>query len=259
MEYMPNGLNEVRAISSIMRDGRRKAEPHSVGSAANVVSHGGAAESLPGAHNGTDAAPLAEGVDAVFNAVEELKARLDESVHLNEALEHDLQRSQERERSLSQERDGLTQRVVEMQEEALCVGDGHKEMAQLGRERDALSRKVHDLVDALSRSEQRGKELGRLIDSIRAERDGASEQAAALEVQFSRAMRVIEKLREELALRTTRAQEHDARVELLGSQLEVAVGQRDQLKEELGEAHSALEEIRESFLAASRLGVRSCT
>jgi len=251
---MTSGLDGVSNSGSSLTgnaevDDARDSEP-----TANVSSCIDGEDRLPELQQCEDVRPLAEGVGAVSLAVEALKARLEKSSHLNEALQSDLKESHERAGILTEERDRLTSRIVRMEEEASCVDDVQKELAQLRRERDALSRKVHDLVQTLAASEQRVQELGRLVDTIRAERNSATEEAAALETQFSRAMRIVAELKGQLTVQQTRAREQQQQIQLLHERLEATAGQRDSLQDELRESHDTLEQIRESFLAASRGG-----
>ena len=100
-------------------------------------------------------------------------------------------------------------------------------------------------------SEQRVRETSGVLDRLRAERNDANHEAMCLNSQFSRAMKVIDELR--IKQCTDKRREDDLKkcIETLKQQVDTAVTQRDAFKQELSASRTALEEVRESILAAS--------
>lgn len=199
-----------------------------------------------------DGPPLPETVSGLATVVGELKEQLKDLVKVNEALEMDLEHTRKRAIEGNNERYRLIQRIQEMEEEADSMEDLKAEVRQLSRERDTLADKVQDLGQALAMSEQRVKETGGLLDRFRAERDDASAEASCLNSQFSRAMKVIDEIRNEQAAGQEREEYLKERILVLEAQLDETVSQRDSFKSELTASRNALEEVRQSILAASK-------
>ncbi len=197
------------------------------------------------------APPLTKSVGDLSVVVGELKAHLERHLGVNEALELDLQSARRQVMHTTEDRQRLIERIARMEEEIASIHDMRSEIEQIDRERNALAVKVHDLGQALAVSEQRVNEIGQLLDRFRAERDTANEEVACLDSQLSRAIKVVEELRNELAARNVREEEFESRNMLLEEQLEESVSQRDSYRSELVESLGALEEVRMSILAAS--------
>jgi chromosome segregation ATPase len=200
----------------------------------------------------TELPPLVNSVDEVGKVIQELKEQLTKQIRANEVLESDLDRAHQRLMDNAGEREQLLQAIESMEQEAEVAELLKAELDNLQQERDALIDKTRALSRALESSEAQVGEMGKLIDRFREERNDASREAASLEEQFDRAMRVVEELRKEIASRDRREEEAKKQNHTLLQQLQQAVCQRDAFKSELVTSRHALEEVHQSILAASR-------
>lgn len=196
--------------------------------------------------------PLADSLSGLAEVVGELKEQLKQSIRVNEVLEADLGEANQRLANAAEDREMLEQKIREMEEENSTLIDLRAEIDQLALERDTLANKVHDLGLILTTSEKRVQETSEILDRFRAERNDAIEEAVCLDSQFSRAMKVIEELRSNLAQGERREAELEQRIKRLEHHLSTSVAERDTYREELAESLQTLEEVRQSILAANR-------
>ncbi len=196
--------------------------------------------------------PLTEGVSELSETVAELKAQLRHFIEVNAALESELDAARQQASDEIQARERLVERIEGYERALTAAEQTHGKLEQARQERDILAAKVTDLSQALTNSEQRVDELGQIVSEYRAERNTASEEAACLESQFARAVKVIEGLRQALGVSQERENECRSSMRVFKEQMEEAVVERDSAKAELCEAREALECIRQSILAAGR-------
>ncbi len=196
--------------------------------------------------------PLPDTVNGLGAVVSELKEQLTNLVRVNEALECDLEQAAEVAAEGKKDRYLLVQKIRSMEEKAETMEDLKLEGHQLSTERDALVDRVHELSQALVASEQRVMETSGVLDRFRAERNDADHETVCLNSQFSRAMKVIDELRAEQANTNERETGLKQCIEELKQQVSDTVSQRETFKKELAASRMALEEVRESLIAASR-------
>jgi chromosome segregation ATPase len=199
-----------------------------------------------------DSLPLADVVRRLSRLVGDLKDQLKDLVKINEALESDLEQTRSQVTKGAEEREILLIRLQEAQDESAAMEDLKSETGQLARERDTLAGKVRDLGWMLATSEQRVEETSELLDKFRTERNDACKEAECLNSQFSRAMKVIGELKSSLADNQETELKQKERIDFLDKKLVAAVKQRDACKQELTKSRDALEEVRQSIIAASR-------
>lgn len=197
-------------------------------------------------------APLSESVSGLGQVLGELKEQLTQMVRVNQALEKDLEETREELEASNRERTRLKDAIEEMEEEFQVVDDLRSEVKQLTIERDTLSDRLHDISEMLAKSEKRVLETSALLDRFRTERNDASAEAACLDSQFSRAMKVVEELRTSLSEGTQREEEQQSMIRALKEQLERAMSDRDTFKAELLDSRNTLEEVRQSILAVGQ-------
>lgn len=173
--------------------------------------------------------PLIVDLRELSMAIKDLEAQLRRFIRINQALESDLVDAHRQVMNLTEERDNLVRRIEKMEEKAVPLEEMREEVKQLQKERDAMAAKVSDLARALASSEHGVHEIMQLKDRFRAERDDASEEAACLNAQFSRAMEKIEELRRELDAHREQKEVIEAHVKLLREQLHTTAGQHSSL------------------------------
>jgi chromosome segregation ATPase len=191
-------------------------------------------------------------VGGLSKLVSDLKDQLRDLVKVNEALESDLDQTRGQVTKGAEEREILLIRLQEAQDESASMDDIKSEAGQLARERDTLAEKVRDLGWMLATSEQRVEETSELLDKFRTERNDVCKEAECLNSQFTRAMKVIGELKCSLADKQETELKQKERIGFLDKQLGTALKQRDACKSELSKSRDALEEVRQSIIAASR-------
>jgi chromosome segregation ATPase len=196
--------------------------------------------------------PLPETVNGLASVLVELKGQLMQHIKANEALELDNENARKHGIEAARERDNLLRKMREMDGKTISAEDLMAEISQLRLERDSLTGKVHDLSQRLSTSDQRVKETADLLDHFRSERNDASVEAACLDSQFSRAMKVIEELRGEIQKGSESERKLQGEISVLNKQLKKTERERNNFKSELLESRNALEDVRQSILTASK-------
>lgn len=180
-----------------------------------------------------------------------LKEQLRRLIQANQGMEAQLSLARRQADEERQRREELQSRLEKFERARDHHEDLAAEVERLRRERDGLAGQVIDLEQDLAASEQRVDEIGELLDLFRAERDEASEEAACLDSQFSRAIAVIGELRSALAASRQREEDLCARLARLEEQLELVTEERDLIERDLSESQSSLENVRQSLLAVS--------
>jgi len=237
--------------SNVVKKVLDTAERHSGGGAESDTAWEAASVCYLGAATAADGPPLPATVSELAAVVNELKEQLKDLVRVNEALELDLEQMRKQTGTGEGELQHPIQGNPVREEDAGSMEELRAEVGHLSRERDRLAGRVQDLSRALYTSEQRVKEAGGLLDRFRAERDDATAEATCLNLQFSRAMKVIDQIRGEQASSHEREAELRERILALEKQLEKVVGQRDSFRSDLAASRAALKEVRQSILAAS--------
>jgi len=181
-----------------------------------------------------------------------LKAQLAQLTEANESLDAELHAARLQAEAKNERSHGLAQRIQDLELETVEIADLRSEAKQLNRERDALTAKIQDLSGMLTVSEQRVQEISELLDRFRTERNDASAEAACLDSQFARAMRVIGELRGALSESQGREEGLKRHVDELKQDVATASSRSRSYKDELAESHKALEEVRRSILAAAK-------
>ncbi len=178
----------------------------------------------PEASRPAEIPPLTSDLRGLSMAIKDLEAQLKSFIRINQTLESDLADARRQLSDLNEERDRLVQRIEEMEAETVPMDELRVEVKQLHRERDAMAAKVHDLARALASSEHGVHDMMLLVDRIRVERDGASDEAARLKAQFSEATEKIEDLHRKLDAHREQKEELEVSVKRLQEQLEATRG-----------------------------------
>lgn len=195
---------------------------------------------------------LSDTIGELSGAFGELRALLGRSQQFNTALESDLRAVRRQAAEEKREREKLLRRIERYQQQEQAGEETRAELEQVRGQRDALACRVKELGNALSESARGAQELGRLLQQCEAERDQASENALGFQSQFDRAVKVIEQLRREASAGRKREQQLESGARELQARVDELASQRDTLRNELSEARSAMEYIRQSILAAGR-------
>lgn len=212
-------------------------------------------QSAPGIVTNTEkspeyAPPLTNSVSDLSQVVGELTSQVVHLIKVNQALEADIAAIENSKADDDEQCKKLSDKLKRMEEDSSSLQDMRSELEQLRRERNALTGRVNDLDQALTASEQRLVELGRLLDKFRAERNDANAEAACVDSQLARAIKVIEEQRYDLAARQHTIDDQESQIELMQKQLKRAVNQRNNFQIELKESQSALEEVHRSIIEA---------
>ena len=196
--------------------------------------------------------PLTNSVSDLSVVVGELTSQVVHLIKVNQALEADIAAIENGKEDEDEQCKKLSDKLKKMEEDSSSLQDMKSELEQLRRERNALTGRVNDLDQALTASEQRLVELGRLLDKFRAERNDANAEAACVDSQLARAIKVIEEQRYDLAARQNTIDDQESQIELLQKQLTRAINQRNNFQVELKESKSALEEVHRSIVEAGQ-------
>ena len=144
----------------------------------------------------TNEAPLLnDTVQSLSRMIKDLEKQLERTLSVNEALEKDLERAKKATIRVEQERNRLEERVDQFEKEISTFEDLRAEISHLGHERARLAATIEGLGRQLAETEQENRKLDQLGERRGIERDDALEELQSVEVQFNRAMELVDDLR----------------------------------------------------------------
>ena len=145
-----------------------------------------------------DSAPLTSEIRRLSVAIDDLKRRYGKLANFNEELQAEIGSAKMRNADRARVRKDLENELEYARGEFDSAEDLKAEIERLNIDKDSMEQKVRDLTEALASSEHRVNEFMQLVERYRTELDDASEEAACINEQFSRAMEVIRILRSKI-------------------------------------------------------------
>ncbi len=196
---------------------------------------------------------LNDTVQSLSRMIKDLEKQLERTLSINEALEKDLEREKKATVRVEQERNRLEERVDQFEKDVSTLEDLRAEIGHLGHERARLAATIEGLGRQLAETEQENRKLDRLGERAGVERDDALEELQSVEMQFNRAMEMVDDLRSRVATFSEERESLVSRLKILETQLGLTEDQRDALKNEVEESSKALDEIRRQIVDACAL------
>jgi chromosome segregation ATPase len=191
-----------------------------------------------------------ETVQTLSKMIKDLEDQLERMLAINDAIEKDLSREQQRRSELERAAEELERKIAEKEQDAANVEDLQTEVNHLTNERARLASTIEELGRQLSATEQENRKLARDVERARAEREDALEELDSVEAQFNRAMEMVTDLRTRLAVFGEERDALKGRLRLAEEKVEQLETERDSLLSEVDESKQALEEIRRSLVDA---------
>lgn len=191
-----------------------------------------------------------ETVQTLSRMIKDLEDQLERMLAINDAIEKDLSKEQQRRVELERTLADFEKKMLEKEQEAATLEDMQTEVSHLTTERSRLAATIEELGRQLSATEQENQKLARQVERQRVEREDALEELDSVEAQFNRAMEMVTDLRTRL---TVFGEERDAlkgRLRLAEERVGQLEAERDSLLTEVDESKQALEEIRRSLVDA---------
>ena len=191
-----------------------------------------------------------ETVQTLSRMIKDLEDQLERMLAINDAIEKDLSKEQQRRVELERVLGELEKKMLEKEQETANLEDVQTEVSHLTNERARLAGTIEELGRQLSATEQENRKLTRQVERLRVEREDAQEELESVEAQFNRAMEMVTDLRTRL---TVFGEERDAlkgRLRLAEEKVGQLEAERDSLLTEVDESKQALEEIRRSLVDA---------
>jgi chromosome segregation ATPase len=191
-----------------------------------------------------------ETVQTLSRMIKDLEDQLERMLAINDAIEKDLSKEQQRRVELERTVEELEKKMVEKEQESANLEDLQTEVSHLTNERARLAATIEELGRQLSATEQENRKLARQAERQRVEREDAQEELESVEAQFNRAMEMVTDLRTRLAVFGEERDALKGRLRLAEEKVAQLETERDSLLTEVDESKQALEEIRRSLVDA---------
>lgn len=191
-----------------------------------------------------------ETVQTLSRMIKDLEDQLERMLAINDAIEKDLSKEQQRRVELERTVEDFEKKMLEKEQESANLEDLQTEVSHLTNERARLAATIEELGRQLSATEQENRKLARQAERQRVEREDAQEELESVETQFNRAMEMVTDLRTRLAVFGEERDALKGRLRLAEEKVVQLEAERDSLLTEVDESKQALEEIRRSLVDA---------
>jgi chromosome segregation ATPase len=195
-------------------------------------------------------AASSETVQTLSLMIKDLEDQLERMLAINDAIEKDLSKEQQRRMELERTIDSLEREIAAKEHEVAQLDDLKTEVSHLTGERSRLAVTIEELGKQLTATEQDNRKLARQTEQLRVEREDVVEELESVEAQFSRAMELVTDLRARLAVSTEERDASRDRLQLADEKVAQLATERDSLLAEVDDSKQALEEIRRSLVDA---------
>ncbi len=191
-----------------------------------------------------------ETVQALSRMVKDLEEQLDRMITINDKVEKDLGTERKKNSELESKVQQLTLELQQVEKHAAVQEEASADIQHLNNERARLVKVTDELREALRQTSEQSSKQARAIDRLTLERADALEELQAVEVQFDRAMAMVNDLETRLAVLNEEYEALKGRVGQAEQALRQVETERDALLAEVEESRGALEDIRRSLVDA---------